>query len=259
MNKRNFKRVMLSLLFIGTIVMTLPKTAEAASLKTLKNGKNYSYDIDNDGKKETIKIRQTKSYSTDGTTERKIYVNGKKKMTALGCKGAVVYAFTSGKKTVLINEYIYGDGGRDLFAYQHSGSKYKSERLTNDGCFYSTPKVSGDSLKIVSEPKGSWWLDSFQNFSELPFQCYRKWSISRGKLVCSAKYASITGRKSYKAKKSFKTGKTQSTISKGNGPKVRAGQKVTLEKMYYEDDYYYRISVNGKTGWFKDSKSIQFS
>ena len=115
--KRSFLFCMLTCLMI----LVIPTSARAASssLTTLKNNKTYSsYDVTRDGKKDKIKIVQTKSYATSGTTARKVYVNGKYRFTAEGCKGCAIYVFRSGTKSVILSEFIYGDGGSDFYAYQ---------------------------------------------------------------------------------------------------------------------------------------------
>ena len=258
--KRSFLFCMLTCLMI----LVIPTTARAAtaSLTTLKNNKTYSsYDVTRDGKKDKIKIVQTKSYSTSGTTARKVYVNGKYRFTAEGCKGCTIYVFRSGTKSVILSEFIYGDGGSDFYAYQYSGGKFKKKTLGPNTLFYTEAKRSGSYLKLVSVPKHTGWMLSFSNYAPVPFEVVDTYKMSNGLLVKTSTYASVTGKTSYYAKSTFTTGKTPASVGQKNGPTVKAGSKVTLKSFYYRKSdhcYYYKISVGGKTGWFKDSIAIQF-
>ena len=258
--KRSFLFCMLTCLMI----LVIPTTARAAtaSLTTLKNNKTYSsYDVTRDGKKDKIKIVQTKSYATSGTTARKVYVNGKYRFTAEGCKGCTIYVFRSGTKSVILSEFIYGDGGRDFFTYPYSGGKFKKKELGPNTMFHTDVKRSGSYLKLISEPKHPGWTMSFSNYTQMPFKVVDTYKMSNGLLVKTSTYASVTGKTSYYAKSTFTTGKTPASVGKKDGPKVRAGTKVTLKSFYYRKSdhyYYYKISVGGKTGWFKDSIAIQF-
>ena len=258
--KRSFLFCMLTCLMI----LVIPTTARAATaiLTTLKNNKTYSsYDVTRDGKKDKIKIVQTKSYATSGTTARKVYVNGKYRFTAEGCKGCTIYVFRSGTKSVILSEFIYGDGGSDFYAYQYSGGKFKKKTLGPNTLFYTEAKRSGSYLKLVSVPKHTGWMLSFSNYAPVPFEVVDTYKMSNGLLVKTSTYASVTGKTSYYAKSTFTTGKTPASVGQKNGPTVKAGSKVTLKSFYYRKSdhcYYYKISVGGKTGWFKDSASIQF-
>ena len=258
--KRSFLFCMLTCLMI----LVIPTSAREASysLTTLKNNKTYSsYDVTRDGKKDKIKIDQTKSYATSGTTARKVYVNGKYRFTAEGCKGCTIYVFRSGTKSVILSEFIYGDGGSDFYAYQYSGGKFKKKTLGPNTLFYTEAKRSGSYLKLVSVPKHTGWMLSFSNYAPVPFEVVDTYKMSNGLLVKTSTYASVTGKTSYYAKSTFTTGKTPASVGQKNGPTVKAGSKVTLKSFYYRKSdhcYYYKISVGGKTGWFKDSASIQF-
>lgn len=257
------KGILLSLLTcLLLIVVPTSARAASASLVTLKNSKTYSsYDVTRDGKKDKIKIVQTESYATSGTTARKVYVNGKARFTAEGCKGCTIYVFRSGTKSVILSEFIYGDGGSDFYAYQYSGGKFKKKTLGPNTLFYTEAKRSGSYLKLVSVPKHTGWMLSFSNYAPVPFKVVDTYKMSNGLLVKTSTYASVTGKTSYYAKSTFTTGKTPASVGQKNGPTVKAGSKVTLKSFYYRKSdhyYYYKISVGGKTGWFKDSIAIQF-
>lgn len=259
---KKIKQGILLTLLTCLMLVVVPTSANAAStnLVKLKTNKTYtSYDVTRDGKKDKLKVVQSASYATSGETKMKVYVNGKKKFTATGCKGCPIYVFRNGSKSVILSQPYAGDGASCFYAYYYSGGKFKKNEI-GPGYFYSEAKKSGSNLKIYSQPKGPWWLNSFSNFTNMPFKAVDTYKISKGKLVKNNSYSEISGTKTYYAKKAFKTGKTISSISSKNGPSVKAGQKVTLKNIHYKNGYYYyRISVNGKSGWFKDSKAIQFT
>ncbi|MGN1015178.1 MAG: hypothetical protein ACI4PM_07470 [Butyricicoccus sp.] len=244
------------------MLFAVPTSAHAASLVQLKTGKTYqSYDVTRDGKKDSIKIVQSASYATDFETKIKVYVNGTKKFTAIGMRDCWIYVFTDGKRSVILSMPVAGDGGRSMNVYNYSNKKFQKKLLTSPGYFYTTPKKSGDYLKVYAEPKGTWWLKSFQNFTDMPFKAVDTYKISGGVLKKVNTYAEISGTKTYYAKYAFTAGKKITTVGAKDGPSVKAGQKVTLKNIYYrksDGTYYYKISVNGVNGWFKDSTAIQF-
>ena len=244
------------------MLFAVPTSAHAASLVQLKTGKTYqSYDVTRDGKKDSIKIVQSASYATDFETKMKVYVNGTKRFTATGMKDCWLYVFTDGKRSVILSMPVAGDGGRALYAYNYNNKKFQKKLLTSPGYFYTTPKKSGSNLKLYSQPKGSWWLKSFQNFTDMPFEAMDTYKISNGTLTKVNTYSEISGKKTYYAKYAFTAGKKITTVSAKDGPSVKAGQKVVLKNIYYRKSdytYYYKISVDGVNGWFKDSSAIQF-
>ena len=257
--KRSFLFCMLTCLMI--LVIPTSARAATASLTTLKNNKTYSsYDVTRDGKKDKIKIVETGSTTTTLTT-RKVYVNGKYRFKAEAFKGCFIYVFRSGTKSVIVCECVAGDGGHIISAYQYSGGKFKKKELGPNTMFYTDVKRSGSYLKLISEPKHPGWTMSFSNYTQMPFKVVDTYKMSNGLLVKTSTYASVTGKTSYYAKSTFTTGKTPASVGKKDGPKVRAGSKVTLKSFYYRKSdhyYYYKISAGGKTGWFKDSIAIQF-
>jgi hypothetical protein len=257
---KNIKQKIFIMLLIGLSFLAVPRTSYAAtSLVELKPGKTYtSYDVTKDGKKDKIKIVQGASYASDGYTSVKVYINGKKKITAEGCKNCIIYLFKNGSKSVLLYQSYFGDGSSCFYGYKYKNGKFKETEL-GTSLFLSEVKKSKTYLKIYSEPKGTWWFSSFKNFSSMPFKVVDTYKISGGNLVKVNTYPGISGTKTYYAKYSFKTGKTIKTIAKKNGPSVKAGQKITLKNYYQTSDgTYFKISVNGKTGWFEDSEKIQF-
>ncbi len=247
----------------------VPASAVTASLKSLKNGVTYSsYDVTNDGKKDKIRVVQTKQYPKDMEIEKKVYVNGKVSYTASCIKGVDVMVYRRGTRSVFVIEGIAGDGGREYETAVYRGGSFRKQEIAPNQLFHGEARLSGTNLNIYGQPKGTWWLESFKTdfMEQMPFKMVDTYTIKKGALTPVNKYATISGRKTYHAKNGFVTGKTIDSVGKKDGPSVKKGQKITLKGfcsrswMEWGDKsgYYYRISVNGKTGWFKDSSAIQF-
>ncbi len=257
------KKLLMTCLFavLAVTVVSLP-TKAATTLKKMANGTTYtSYDVTRDGKKDKIKAVRTKTYAKDWETEVKVYVNGKHRFTASAIKGADLYIFTSGSRSTIICGWTAGDGGKGYTAYEYKNGKFATKDIEPYNTFYSSIKVANGKLQIIGQPKFGGWFHSFSNFTDLPFKLVKSYKMSNGLLKETWAYASIASRKTIYAKSTFTTGKTYSSISKKDGVKVTKGSKVTITAYYHNSKTYadyFKISVNGKTGWFKDSSSIQF-
>ena len=226
----------------------------------LKKGKTYKFDVNNDGKKDKIRLKQTKSYTKNGKTWIDVYINGQKKIKATGIKDARVYAFTTGKRTVLLSKYLYGDGASDFFCYYYKNKKYKKKELTSDGYFYSSIKVSDNYLRLYESPKGPWWLQAFNNMTKIPFKVMTTFKYSKGNLVKTTKYPGISGEKQYITDSMLELGSSISTAEYGDGPVVDNEDTFTLRSIVYIDgDYYYWIkNSDNESGWIKDTEDLVF-
>ena len=253
------------LLYLTTLfclcLLALPTSASAkAKLKSLKVGKTYKYDVTRNGKKDKIKIKQIESYAEDGETLLYVYVNGKKKIHATGTKGAQVYAFTSGKKTVLLNCYTYGDGGSTIYYYYYKKNKFIEKELTSGGYFWSNIKVSGNNLRLYEEPKGPWWLYAFKDMESMPFRVFTTFKYKKGNLVKTTKYPGISGEKKFVSGAYLEMGSSLKNSEKMDGPIVENEDLFTLRSVVYKKgDYYYWIrNMDGESGWIKDNEDIVF-
>ena len=97
------KYTLLSIVVLIIMAMFILKNDIYAKSKLyqLQNNKTYKLcDLNHDGKKDKIKVVQTKTYKKDFQTEKCIYINGKKKIKTFGCKGSNVYIFRTGNKEI---------------------------------------------------------------------------------------------------------------------------------------------------------------
>ena len=264
------KNLLLSILAIIILIALIPKTEIYAKSKLyqLKNNKTYKLcDLNHDGKKDKIKVVQTKTYTKDFQTEKCIYINGKKKIKTFGCKGSNVYIFRTGNKGVILFEAIAGDGGRSFYAVNYTNKKYKKTEISRMGDFHGKLKVSGNYLTLTTWGKNNAWTQSFGDcwltIQDKPylFASVMKYKISKGKLKSATGYGRIIGRKTYYAKQTFTTGKTWKTANLKNGIQILKNQKIELKGKYWDKSSYrtyYLIRANGQNGWFEDSSTIQF-
>lgn len=253
----------LCMMLLGVLLITGGKTVtvQAASrMVALKADKTYtSYDFTRDGKKDRFKCT--------ADSERgyvRIYLNGKYKQRIFVGKGADIYwCKISTKDTYLLStNYLYG--GHELKAYMYSGGKFKStpgeSNLNKVFSFMNFKKVQGNTLYVESSTGGYWRNpSSFKNVSD-PITVQTQFTVKNNKITCKSWTSKVTGRKTFYAKNSFSTSKSMTKLGVKNGPRVKAGQKVTLNYVRLNrSTYLYQISVNGKTGWFADSANIQFN
>lgn len=253
----------LCMMLLGVLLIIGGKaaTVQAASqMVTLKADRTYtSYDFTRDGKKDSFKCTADSEWGY-----ARIYLNEKFKQRIFIGKGADIYwCKISTKDTYLLTmNYLYG--GRELKVYMYSGGKFKStsgeSNLNKVFPFMSFKKVQGNTLYVESLTGGYWRNpSSFKNVSD-PLTVETQFTVKNNKITCKSWTSKVTGRKIFYAKNSFNTSKSMTNLNVKNGPRVRAGQKVTLNYVRLNrSTYLYQISVNGKTGWFADSANIQFS
>lgn len=257
----------LTLMLAVLLVCLLPSQVNAkAKLKKLKFNTTYkSYDVTRDGKKDTVKVKQIKKYATDQENVIKIYVNGSAAITVKEGIGANMYMFSNGKKGIILSSVYFGDGGTTCYAYNYKSKKFKKMTLSSgkEQTFNNTISRSGNKLKLVSSPKGGWWLESFSNFSEMPFEYVETFKLSKGLLVREQDYANVQGTVTLNAKSSFKTGQTIQSVSRSDGVSVSSRESVTFKRVKFvksgsSHTVYFCIETANGSGWFQDSKSIQF-
>ena len=253
---KKYAMTVLAALLCMMSLYALPLCAHAGtSVKALKEGKTYRYDVNNDGRKDKIRCLQVKSYMEDGQTQVNIYINGRRKIKAYGMKACNIYVFTQGKSSMLLSEYVFGDGGREFSAFTCKKNKYKASVVGPEGCFYTSARIKGGKLQLYGRPKFAGWMKSFSEvYEELPFYFAANYTLKNGKLKRAQAFYTIAGRGGLTAAGSFPTGKKFSSIAAGDGPYVSWGDSLKLTGMYYKDGcYYFRLKVNGKTCWIQDS------
>ncbi len=250
------KKIVVASVVACLLAVAAAVPASAASMTRLNTNQTYrSYDVTGDGKKDTIKIVSKDSRYMDWD----IYVNGKRRLSEEG-KGGEMYIFTSKGKNVMIFRRVYMGSASDFSQIIYTNGTFKEKEMY-DGKYFGDYGVSGNTLKIYGQDKGPWQTGSFRSLNNIPFKIVNTYKISGNKMKKTDKYASISGQKTFYAKNTFTAGRTPASVNKRDGITVRAGQKVTLKAYYCKKSNhktYYKLSVNGKTGWFEDSESIQF-
>lgn len=229
----------------------------ASRMVVLKGNRTYSgYDFTRNGKKDRFRCT--------ADSERgyvRIYLNGKFKQRLFIGKGANIYwCKVSTKDTYLLSEnYLYG--GHELVAYMYSGGKFKkvsgTAKLNKVLSFPEFTKIKGNTLYVTSTP-GTRNPSSFRN-ATTPLQVETKYKLKNKKISCLSWNSRVTGRRTFNAMTSFGTSKSVNNLNVKNGPRVRAGQKVTLNYIRLGgSSYIYQITVNGQTGWVENSAGVMF-
>ena len=205
------------------------------------------------------------SFKGVGDSQRgylRLYLDGKYKQTIFIGKGANIYLCKTDKKNpyLLVESRLYG--GHELKIYKYSGGKFKeingNASLNKVFAFSEFSKLEGNILYVTSTPG----IRNTQSFKGITDGIYveTKFKLQGNKITRVTWNSKVTGRKVFYAQNSFKTSKLAAKLNVKDGPKVKKGQKITLNYVKLGGGtYVYRITVGGKTGWFKDSSSIRFS
>lgn len=254
--KKTAKIIIMTAL-ICFMVGVIPATAKASTLKQLSQNKTYtSYDFTRDGKAD--KFKYISDYSTGYT---KIYLGGKYKQQIFSAKGSILYWCKFNKQnTFLLQDYACF-GGHELCAYKYTDGKFKKIKTFTAAFFpyCGFQKVSGNTLYLTSSGK-AFNTSSFMNMGGSGMlSCITKYKLSDGTFSLVSRRTVATGERTFYAKQAFKTSASENNLSKKNGPSVKKGQKVTLQRIYFMKDgnLAFKIKVGDKFGWFKDSSSIQ--
>lgn len=229
--------------------------AEETGIYTLKTNKTYQYDLDGDGKKESVKIKLGK-YDGYRYCELYIYVNEKKSLIVkekYGFMGADVKLLIMSKKKVFF--YVHPSGESDdgltaLYQYEH-GKLKKSIDFENMGRWASVRKVSKRS--ITMEISESWSAVGY--FSYKCDLIYKN-----GRLVPDSKtYKLYFYSPTENGKHSRLTAKNNIQLYQTHNTKKRSfvlkkGQEVKVMKYYLNGKIkMFQIKTkSGKTGWLVD-------
>lgn len=261
--RKRVKRYLVGVIGLCFLLMFAPacvSAAKTANLVELKPGKTYKqYDITGDGKKDTVSLKQTKTYAENYETEIALKINGKKE-TIGAAKGITVYVFSAKRKGVLLAQCFAGTGECDVSQYIASKAKWS----ILGGGYNTECSVKRDKLSIIGSAKGPWWYKSFSKIAEQnypPYKLEQRFVIKKGKLKHIYKYSRVVEKVSYKVSKRVKTGKTISSVGKGNGVSVPKNKKIRILAEYYNKKdgmYYFRIKYRGKEGWMPDNGKVQF-
>lgn len=227
-------------------------------------GKTYYYDLNRDGKNDTITVKRISDYGnpSGATAVRDIYVNGSKAIRASGYKDVNLWIYTLNKQSVVISQAVAGTGGTEVSYYYYNSGKYTQTSLSLDNhpFYFQNITYSGNNFVVIYTPKYNWYstFDSMKSFgSEWPFEVIQNYSLVSGKFNKVTEYPTVRGKTQYVANSSFTTSKSVSNPMKNDGVKVNKGAAVTLLNVYYDGEFYYfRIKSGNSYGWFKGSSSI---
>lgn len=242
--------VLVLLLLLGC---THKVNAAATGSYPLKSNKTYQYDLDGDGKKESVKIKMGK-LDDDRYYKAYVYVNGTRKLTISDKFGfydiyAQVLVMSSKKVFIYINPFgDNDDGSKKIYQYQNGKFK-KSINLDSMGRYASVQKVGKE--KITMEIRRTW--SAIGVFSYTCNLAYKN-----GKLAPDAKTYKIV---SYSPvgdnAHPYLTAKGDIQIYKSNNTKeksfvLKKGQKVKITKysLNGKKEMFKVETKAGKTGWF---------
>lgn len=229
--------------------------AVTAGYQELKENRTYKYDLNGDGKKESVQIKFGKkdAYETDRYHEAYIYVNGKKKLTVKDKYGFFKISaelITMSKKKVFIHINTMGDNddGENLIFRYTNGKLKKCIDLNTLGRYASVEKVTGKRIRFTCGYTSS-AIGCFTYECNLVYK--------GGKLVPEKKLCKIT---SYspngKIKKPYLTAKSKIQLYKSHNTKqksfvLKKGQKVKVVNYYFsgKTQMFQLKTASGKTGW----------
>ncbi|MDY3998711.1 MAG: hypothetical protein SOY73_06375 [Blautia sp.] len=261
-SKNTMKKIQLYLVLIacvgmGITLLVCPVSAGTTKHIPLKEGKKYSsYDFTRDGKKDTFKYTCSKA---NGIGTYNFYINGKRLLSVKSSRGTYCYLYyINKKKSYLIVESNFAGGASTSRLYY-----YKNKKLIqvpgNINKLYSNyvEKVYGNDMYVLSGAK--YELQSFNcgpgRNNDLLFKT--EYRVYDSGIKAVSQCGVFKGSKHYYGLNTFYTSKSLSKLSVKDGPLVKQGQEVYVLKIAFlsSERYAYLIKVNGKQGWFLDSKT----
>lgn len=239
--------------YSNVMSVTIPTT----TIYEMESESYYTdYDVTGDGVKDEF------YYEFDRETGyADVYVNGEYECTFFKARGGSIYLVTFSSSEVFLLSLIgqYGGNSFEAFRYKNGGFQvvntmnYFDDRLFESSMVW---KAYDEWLYIVSTVQKTWNLDSFAESETAPIVNSR-FKLKDGKFILSARTLTVIECDTYTALNSFSTSTSRTSLN-SSGPYVRAGQTVTVKKVYLSAGGkapYYQISVNGKTGWIQDSSA----
>lgn len=267
--KKVMKLINLLLMVAAVCILfnVTPETAQAAVMVRQLDTGTYTCDITRDGNADTLKVVSGRD-SSSGLYNTRIYVNGSQKLNLSASRGVTVFFYrVDTTNTFLLVNSHYAGGGNETSAYVYSSGKFQSawyntisSRYANLWYASAFARVSGNKVYVTSQekyPSGS--LSKLADYGTFVGpKIVSTFQATGGKLKLVSTSTDMIGLTTLYAVNAFKTGNSISTAGSGNGPSVVKGQKVILEKAYYNTStytFYFRVKVDGKSGWIKNSSS----
>ena len=255
-------------------------TGGAISLIEIEDNKTYSYDIDRDGKKDSIIAKTVSTRGKNGgeygETVRYLYINGRllsvkssweteKYNNISGYDHSDLYIATDGVSNVIINYSVAGTGGTRVKYFYFDKNECTEihlwdESLSDMSYYFEGFIISGKYLEIHSSPKLHWFnsYDGLKCFDKKwDFDVMQRYTLNNGKFINNSEYPAASKSAKYTSYSEFKTGKTLESIDSGDGEKVNIGDIITVENIVKEgENYYYRIKTDKGYYWFKGNSEI---
>lgn len=226
--------------------------AVTAGYHELKRNQTYKYDLDGDGKKESVQIKAGK-WEYDRYYEAYVYVNGKKKLTVkdkYGFYKTGADLITMSKKKVFLHLCTMGDnddGENAIFRYKNGKMKQCID-LNTLGRHVSLDKTTENKIKLAC-------IYTSSAIGYFTYEC--NLIYKNGKLVPEKKpckildYSATTN-----SNKPYLTAKDKIRLYKSYHTKqksfvLKKGQKVKVLNYYSngKTQMFQVKTTSGKTGW----------
>lgn len=275
---KRFFCLMLTVVFsiVGILGIQTPPTQAKRiinKVKLLENGKTYSYDINGDGKKESILVKVVETYSNNIAITTTIYVNGNvyykvKSKYGIGAQVLLCDLYANQKgANLLIEHYGESDGLSSLRVIkceQDKGTLLASMSGKTFGKL-NIYRINLSSLKVTGNGTFTMLVDTPIYLGN--FGCYFV-SIP---FKISGKKIKLTPKKSYKISSDFtyklkkqatlytkpskKASKT--TLAVGSKLKIVAVYPVSYNQKKYIATSFVKVKTkSGKTGWIFDKSNV---
>ena len=266
---KNWIRVLLLFSILGVILFAPPSSSLAADtkgkleeVKTLKPNTVYKYDLNGDGKLESLQYKVSVK-EEQHTATLKLYIDKKLRLTkeedGLSFRIYILDVNQSDKyMDLFIHTVLESDCADDAFFVQYDGSKlvhstaFQPQDLTKDLNIYryslSSTDGKGKFTLTIDTPVYSPSIGCYYSFVSFQLK-NEKISLTTAKTFTLSE-TSKTYR--YEAAKTISTYKTAG--SKTVAYKLKKGDTVTFDKMYLSKTgtVYFRM-INGKkqSGWIR--------
>ena len=253
--KRLIAWLMMAVMILGILPMNV-QAANNGRIPLNANSMYTQYDVTGDGKKDTLFI------DNKGTgKDSKVWVNRKACWTGELSRDGRFFLYEFKKNET----FLMLDGRWDCSIFIYKNNKFKE--------IYNSKNFDlGNGSQISKIDKNILYFESSERRQEIQSLVHhngrmseviatQKVKLENGKAKLVSKFATVKDHvKIRTAEKTFSTSNTYK-LTDNKGPKVHKGDKVVVKKCYqkrkgYDLELIFQISVNGKTGWYKDSRKI---
>ena len=253
-----FRRTSVSFLLMTAFICLCGLNSVKASGITAYLTSSSSYDLNNDGKADTISVTQP---GASNNFSGRLYVNGKKlyefpaKAYGLRCQYRVI-TLQNGRRFILLSAIGSNPGISDdvllqytakrkvkkIISFKSALNKFGGAGLITQNSAKTAVKVSGNTLTIIYQ-KMLWTTGGI----DLVF----KFAYKDGTLKRSSYKGNVDGSKGYITAKSIQTYKTTST--KNKSVLIKKNATVYVKKYYLKGSkmWLQLKDTSGRSGWIK--------